>query len=81
MIKVFFFAQIREMTGVSSLNVLEKHADIASLIISLSQIGDNWKIAFSSSKLLVAVNHTLVSKNHPLNSGDEVAFFPPVTGG
>ncbi|EAX6929721.1 TPA: MoaD/ThiS family protein, partial [Salmonella enterica] len=27
------------------------------------------------------VNQTLVSFDHPLTAGDEVAFFPPVTGG
>ena len=32
-------------------------------------------------KLLAAVNQTLVSLEHPLTEGDEVAFFPPVTGG
>ncbi|MBK4775311.1 molybdopterin synthase sulfur carrier subunit [Candidatus Pantoea edessiphila] len=81
MIKVFFFARIRELIGVKSINILEKHENISSLILALSQKGVFWKIALNSNTLLVAVNHTLVSLNHPLNSGDEVAFFPPVTGG
>lgn len=32
-------------------------------------------------KLLAAVNQTLTAFDHPVASGDEVAFFPPVTGG
>ncbi|WP_312241531.1 MoaD/ThiS family protein, partial [Pantoea sp.] len=34
-----------------------------------------------SGKLLAAVNQTLVPMTHGLRAGDEVAFFPPVTGG
>ena len=37
--------------------------------------------ALDDGKLLAAVNQTLVSFDHPLTDGDEVAFFPPVTGG
>ncbi|WP_251906820.1 MoaD/ThiS family protein, partial [Klebsiella pneumoniae] len=37
--------------------------------------------ALEDGKLLAAVNQTLVSFDHPLTDGDEVAFFPPVTGG
>jgi molybdopterin synthase sulfur carrier subunit len=33
------------------------------------------------SKVLVAVNHIYVDKSIKLNDGDEIAFFPPVTGG
>ena len=37
--------------------------------------------AINQGKLLAAVNQTLTSFEHPVASGDEVAFFPPVTGG
>ncbi|MGV2470112.1 molybdopterin synthase sulfur carrier subunit, partial [Bacillus subtilis] len=37
--------------------------------------------ALEDGKLLSAVNQSFVSGEHPLTSGDEVAFFPPVTGG
>ncbi|PPI86891.1 molybdopterin synthase sulfur carrier subunit [Candidatus Pantoea edessiphila] len=81
MIKVLFFAKVREIVGINSLDVLEDYTDIKSLVKSLSQRGESWKIAFSSDNLLVAVNHELVSMSNPIHSGDEVAFFPPVTGG
>ena len=31
--------------------------------------------------ILAAVNHDYVERDHALSDGDEVAFFPPVTGG
>ncbi|RTF81482.1 MoaD/ThiS family protein, partial [Serratia marcescens] len=43
--------------------------------------GDRWALALESGKLLAAVNQSLVAADHPLRAGDEVAFFPPVTGG
>ncbi|WP_228304567.1 MoaD/ThiS family protein, partial [Klebsiella michiganensis] len=35
----------------------------------------------AGNQLLAAVNQTLTTFDHPLAAGDEVAFFPPVTGG
>ncbi|MEM8661651.1 MAG: MoaD/ThiS family protein [Pseudomonadota bacterium] len=31
--------------------------------------------------MIRAVNHDMVTSNSPLKDGDEIAFFPPVTGG
>jgi molybdopterin synthase sulfur carrier subunit len=42
--------------------------------------GDRWALALEEGKLLAAVNQTLVSLTSA-TAGDEVAFFPPVTGG
>ncbi|WP_242600842.1 MoaD/ThiS family protein, partial [Erwinia billingiae] len=47
----------------------------------LAAKGDRWSLALESGKVLSAVNQTLVSPQHALKAGDEVAFFPPVTGG
>ena len=48
---------------------------------ALCERGDKWALALEAGNLLVAVNQTLVPLDTPLNDGDEVAFFPPVTGG
>ena len=40
-----------------------------------------WQSFFENNTLLAAVNHDMVDENHPVKAGDEVAFFPPVTGG
>ncbi|MNJ80203.1 Molybdopterin synthase sulfur carrier subunit [compost metagenome] len=52
-----------------------------ALRAALCERGDKWALALESGKLLVAVNQTLVPLDTLLNDGDEVAFFPPVTGG
>ncbi|WP_271460029.1 molybdopterin synthase sulfur carrier subunit [Pantoea leporis] len=81
MIKVLFFAQVRELTGTASLDLQLDYADVATLRAALAEKGDRWALALESGKLLAAVNQTLVPMSHPLRAGDEVAFFPPVTGG
>lgn len=81
MIKVLFFAQVRELTGTSALEITASYPDVAALRAALAQRGDRWALALESGKLLAAVNQTLVPMTHPLQAGDEVAFFPPVTGG
>ncbi|RRZ92964.1 molybdopterin synthase sulfur carrier subunit [Erwinia sp. 198] len=81
MINVLFFAQVRELVGTDSISVTEDYANVEALRTALAQRDDRWSLALSSDKLLAAVNQTLVSAQHPLKAGDEVAFFPPVTGG
>ncbi|MDH2067297.1 molybdopterin synthase sulfur carrier subunit [Pantoea sp. GD03673] len=81
MIKVLFFAQVRELTGTASLEVSADYPDVAALRSALAERDDRWALALEPGKLLAAVNQTLVSMGHPLRAGDEVAFFPPVTGG
>ncbi|MCD9160463.1 molybdopterin synthase sulfur carrier subunit, partial [Escherichia coli] len=54
---------------------------VAALRAHLAAQSDRWALALDEGKLLAAVNQTLVELTHPLADGDEVAFFPPVTGG
>ncbi len=81
MIKVLFFAQVRELVGTDSLMLTAEYADVAVLRAALAARGERWALALESDRLLAAVNQTLVPMQHPLQAGDEVAFFPPVTGG
>ncbi|MFM4829974.1 molybdopterin synthase sulfur carrier subunit [Aeromonas mytilicola] len=81
MIKVLFFAQVRELVGCDELSLPCDYASAEDLRSALCVRGDKWALALESGKLLVAVNQTLVPLETPLNDGDEVAFFPPVTGG
>ncbi|XXD10585.1 molybdopterin synthase sulfur carrier subunit [Klebsiella sp. R445] len=82
MIKVLFFAQVRELVGTDALT-LEADAPLTVEAIrqQLVSRGDRWALALEAGKLLAAVNQTLTSFDHPVAPGDEVAFFPPVTGG
>ena len=81
MIKVLFFAQVRELVGCDELRLPCDHGTAEALRAALCERGDKWALALESGKLLVAVNQTLVPLETPLNEDDEVAFFPPVTGG
>lgn len=81
MITVLFFAQIREQVGVDKLQVEANFTDVETLKTHLCQRSEVWSAALSSPTLLVAVNQTISPFNTKLTSGDEVAFFPPVTGG
>ncbi|MFT6925616.1 MAG: molybdopterin synthase sulfur carrier subunit [Psychromonas sp.] len=82
MIKVLFFAQIRDQLGVSELEVPSaENNDLTTLLSNLKLRDNNYLSVLSKSTLMVAVNQTMCSHNTALSSGDEVAFFPPVTGG
>ncbi|EKT58302.1 molybdopterin synthase sulfur carrier subunit [Providencia sneebia] len=81
MITVLFFAQVRELVGTERLELSASFADVAALRQELITRGDRWALALEDGKLLAAVNQSFVPMNHPLTAGDEVAFFPPVTGG
>lgn len=79
--KVLFFAQTRELLGIDELIVDEPCFTANALREQLAARGDKWHLALHDSSLLVAVNQCLVPWNTPLSADDEIAFFPPVTGG
>ncbi|WP_241607077.1 molybdopterin synthase sulfur carrier subunit [Rosenbergiella australiborealis] len=81
MIKVLFFAQTRELVECGMLMLDQTFTDVEQLRSTLQQRGKRWELALADGRLLVAVNQEICSFSHPLQSGDEVAFFPPVTGG
>ncbi|MDV5170478.1 molybdopterin synthase sulfur carrier subunit [Photobacterium rosenbergii] len=81
MINVLFFAQVKELVGVDRLEVAADFATAESLRQHLAEKGDKWQLALEQGKLLVAINQTISSLESEIKDGDEVAFFPPVTGG
>lgn len=81
MIHVHFFAQTRELIGEARIEVKPSFESVEALRAHLASQGDKWALALEQQRVLAAVNQTLVSLEHPLCDGDEVAFFPPVTGG
>ena len=81
MLKVLFFAQTRELIGIDEIVLEQDFATADALREHLSQKGDKWALALEKGKLLVAINQTLMPLESVVKSGDEIAFFPPVTGG
>lgn len=84
MLRVLFFARIREQLDCASLEV-EWGEGVASLDALQAQLaaqhGQLWADVLGQDNIIRAVNHDVVSDNCALADGDEVAFFPPVTGG
>lgn len=82
MIKVVFFAALREQLNCSELSLeSEKFNTVADVKSHLACKDEQWQQVFANNSLLSAVNHDMVSDEQVIKSGDEVAFFPPVTGG
>ncbi|KLU15156.1 MULTISPECIES: molybdopterin synthase sulfur carrier subunit [Xenorhabdus] len=81
MIKVLFFAQVRELVGTDSLELPNDYPTVTHLRHALTEKGERWALALEAGKVLSAVNQSFVHAEHALKDGDEVAFFPPVTGG
>lgn len=84
MLSIQYFASIREALDRNE-EELELPADVTSvqtLIDYLLIANPHFEAVFKEDKkVLVAVNQTIVDRNHLLSQNDEVAFFPPVTGG
>ena len=82
--KLLYFAWIRTKLGVSEelIDVPPDIKNVKGLIDWLIKQGDAYKTVFSDLSLLrVAVNQEYVDLDHTITSDDEIAFFPPVTGG
>lgn len=75
-IKVKFFASLRELAGEAELKV---EVDGVASVADILEATTGEKLA--AEAVLCAVNFETVSLEHPVADGDEVAFFPPVTGG
>ncbi|AMO55917.1 molybdopterin synthase small subunit [Endozoicomonas montiporae] len=83
MMKVLFFASYREQLNCNELMLSadEQPATLSELRKQLSEKGDDWREVMEDGRTLVAVNQAMTRRDAELKDGDEVAFFPPVTGG
>ena len=83
MITVLFFAGLREAVGTSSetLALPSGVTTVAALRDHLAARGDKWIALNSAKNLRAAVNQDMVPLTAEIKDGDEIAFFPPVTGG
>jgi len=81
--KLLYFASLREALGVSSevVTLPDGVTDIAQLRAYLAARGEPWQVLVATKNLRAAVNQTLVGSETGIQDGDEIAFFPPVTGG
>ena len=83
-VTVLYFARLREALGASSEQVrlaAGRHT-VASLLAQLRGRGGRWEAELAADKpVRAAVNQDMARNDTALSDADEVAFFPPVTGG
>ena len=82
--KLLYFAWLKTRTGRAEED-LSPPADVATvgaLVDWLKTRGPGYQSAFAEMRAVrAAVNQEYVGLDHPVRAGDEVAFFPPMTGG
>lgn len=83
MIQLLYFASFRETLGLDQEKMdFEADQTIADLIEVLKSRGETWQAIFNTNiPVLCARNQDMVDFNETIQDGDEIAFFPPVTGG
>ena len=83
-VRILYFASLREKLGkdAEEIELPAGVATIAGLRSHLRSRGGAWAEALAEGKLLrAAVNQDMSQPTAAIKAGDEVAFFPPVTGG
>lgn len=83
MIRVQLFASVREALGTSTTElspagIVEVNDVLQKLV---AEHGELWEQILLQEKVLMAVNQEIANRHTAVKDGDEVAFFPPVTGG
>jgi len=84
MVRLVYLARLRDVfgTGTENVDLPRDVGNVTALLDWLSRRGDAWKKELASGRAVrVAVNHDIAGPETPIHSGDEVALFPPVTGG
>ena len=82
--KILYFSWLREKIGIDSeeIKISENIGDVYELVEFLKKSSEKHSMAFENIKLIkVAVNKEFANFNTKIQDQDEIAFFPPVTGG
>ena len=83
MINVLYFARLKEQLNTTSEELeASSLSTIADIILQLTARGGVWEEVFGNGQtVMMAVNQEMSDAASSVKDGDEVAFFPPVTGG
>jgi len=79
-----YFSWIKEHIGKSEerIELPVNVSTIKELMLYLENLDDKYKLAFKKKDLIkIAINKSYSSIDDKINNNDEIAFFPPVTGG
>ncbi|MBL8436934.1 MAG: molybdopterin converting factor subunit 1 [Zoogloeaceae bacterium] len=82
-VKILYFASLREALGCAgeTVELPPGVGDVGGLRKFLQARGEAWQAPLGRGNLRFAVNQRMAGLEAPIGAGDEVAFFPPVTGG
>jgi len=81
-VRILYFAGLREQLGTPGEDLDVAPTTVAGLRSQLMARGGAWQSALAQGKALrVAVNQEMAQPTTLVKPGDEIAFFPPVTGG
>ncbi len=87
-ITIKLFSALREALGesefeldISDICEASEQVDVAAIKALLSQRDASWREALNQPNLVHALNHKVVFNDAIVSEGDELAFFPPMTGG
>jgi molybdopterin synthase sulfur carrier subunit len=82
-VKLVFLARLRDAFGVSHERFeVAAPTTVGAILDALRARGGAWNVELAAGRAVrAAVNHELATATTPVAPGDEVAFFPPVTGG
>lgn len=83
MITIRYFARLREALGTAEeqISLPPDVATVGDLRAWLGNRGAPWSAELAAPAVLTAVNLEAAQADAPIADGDEIAFFPPVTGG
>lgn len=83
MLTILYFARLRESLGVEREQIALPPAthNVGELTAWLRQRGAEWEALDLAGTTRCAVNQELATPMTPIADGDEIAYFPPVTGG
>ena len=83
-VNILYFAKLREAVGVEAETLeINENSKVSDLLYFLQNREEKWSEYFNDKKnlLRVAINQKIVDDDHSISDGDEIAIFPPVTGG
>ncbi len=81
-VNILYFASFREKFGQAQEQLPAEFGTVGELLAKLAQRGDEWReTLIEQGRVQIAVNQDMANTDTPLKAGDEVALFPPVTGG
>lgn len=84
MADILYFASLREALGAGreQLDLPDTVSTINALKNLLAERGEQWSESFTGdTALLVSINQQMATDQSLISNTDEIAFFPPVTGG